>query len=194
MWDARKGQTRDEPLLGHNSSISSVAFSPNGQRLVSGSYGRTVRVWDVAIGRAIEQHFDAHARPIHSVAFSPDGLRIASGSEMEIGPPAVISYRILKVWDSQGSRTFGDSFQEHHTASVHSIAFSPDGRWVVSGSADNTLRLWDVESGQPIEDPLRGHTASVLSVAFCYDGRQIVSGSSDKTLRLWDAASGQAVG
>jgi len=73
------------------------------------------------------------------------------------------------------------------------VAFSPVGRRLVSGSDDNTLRLWEA-TGQPIGPPLQGHTNSVRSVAFSPDGRRLVSGSSDETLRLWDAASGKTIG
>jgi hypothetical protein len=67
------------------------------------------------------------------------------------------------------------------------VAFSPDGRRLVSGSWDKTLRLWDAATGKPIGPPLQGHTNSVTSVAFSPDGRRLVSGSDDNTLRLWDA-------
>jgi WD40 repeat protein len=66
------------------------------------------------------------------------------------------------------------------------VAFSSDGKRIVSGSDDKTLRLWDATTGQPIGPPLQGHTESVTSVAFSPDGRRIVSGSDDNTLRLWD--------
>jgi WD40 repeat protein len=77
-----------------------------------------------------------------------------------------------------------------HADSVASAAFSPDGRRIVSGSADKTLKVWDAATGQETLT-LKGHAAPVHSVAFSPDGRRIVSGSADKTLRLWDAATGQ---
>ncbi|MBC1270553.1 hypothetical protein GNF07_26250, partial [Trichormus variabilis FSR] len=75
---------------------------------------------------------------------------------------------------------------------VKSVAFSPDGQRIVSGSWDNTLRLWNV-NGQPIGQPLIGHEGAVNSVAFSPDGQCIVSGSWDNTLRLWDV-NGQPIG
>lgn len=81
-----------------------------------------------------------------------------------------------------------------HGNSVHSVTFSPDGKYILSGSSDNTLRIWDAISGKAVTPPLRGHKSSILSVAFSRDGKRIVSGSKDNTLRLWDANTGKAIG
>jgi WD40 repeat protein len=78
---------------------------------------------------------------------------------------------------------------------VLSVAFSPDGKRVVSGSEDKTIRIWDAQTGHPVLEPLEGHTDLVLSVAFSPDGKRVVSGSGsdDKTIRIWDAQTGHPV-
>ena len=80
-----------------------------------------------------------------------------------------------------------------HTAEVYSVAFSPDGAGIASGSRDETIRLWDAKTGVAIGEPLRGHTRPVESVAFSPDGARIASGSGDTTIQLWDAKTGAAI-
>ncbi|KIM28362.1 hypothetical protein M408DRAFT_329458 [Serendipita vermifera MAFF 305830] len=81
-----------------------------------------------------------------------------------------------------------------HTDDVTSTSFSLDGKRIVSGSADKTVRVWDAETGQAVGAPLQGHSDVVTSVAFSPNSKRIVSGSDDKTVRLWDAETGQTVG
>ena len=115
------------------SPVISVAFSPDGRRIVSGSGDNTLRLWDAATGKPIGSPLQGHDAYVNSVAFSPDGRRIVSGS----------NDKTLRLWDAATGKPIGSPLQGH-TSLVRSVAFSPDGRRIVSGSVDKTLRLWDV--------------------------------------------------
>ena len=167
----------------HQDAVTSVAFSPDGRRIVSGSTDNTLRLWDANTGKAIGAPLQGHGGLVNSVAFSPDGRRIVSGS----------TDNTLRLWDANIGKALGAPLQGHE-GPVTSVAFSPDGRRIVSGSSDNTLRLWDVTTGEAINVSQQEHKGAVMSVAFSPDGRRIASGSFDKTLRLWDATTGQPIG
>lgn len=82
---------------------------------------------------------------------------------------------------------------EGHKSGVRTVAYSPDGTHVVSGSSDKTIRIWDVETGESVGESLRGHTGEILSIVYSSNGRHIVSGSSDKTIRIYDAETGSTL-
>ncbi len=169
VWDAASGAEL-ACLRGHTGGVWSVATSPDGRRILSGSYDQTVRVWDAASGAELAC-LRGHTGGVMSVATSPDGRRILSGSDD----------RTVRVWDADSALP----------PSRHRLgrerATSPDGRRVFSGSLDVTVRVWDAANGAELAC-LRGHTGTVTSVAAFPDGRRIVSGSYDGGGR--DAASG----
>ncbi|KIN97760.1 hypothetical protein M404DRAFT_159515, partial [Pisolithus tinctorius Marx 270] len=183
VWDAERGVQIGSPLEGHTKSVTSVAFSPDGKRIVSGSGDKSVRVWDAERGVQIGSPLEGHTDLVYSVAFSPDGKRIVSGSRD----------KTVRVWDAERGVQIGSPL-EGHTKSVTSVAFSPDGKRIVSGSRDKTVRVWDADRGVQIGSHLEGHTEQVFSVAFSPNGKWIVSGSRDKTVRVWDAERGVQIG
>jgi WD40 repeat protein len=164
-------------LSGHSESVNSVAFSPDGRLLASGSGDWTIKLWDVATGSEVRT-LRGHTGGVNSVAFSPDGRLLASSSGE------------IKLWDVASGREVRTL--SGHTNGVTSVAFSPDGRLLASSSDDKTIKLWDVATGSEVRT-LTGHTDHVWSVAFSPDGRLLASGSLDHTIKLWDVASGREV-
>ncbi|KAK3360107.1 HET-R [Lasiosphaeria hispida] len=173
-WDACL-----QTLEGHRGWVQSVAFSPDGQRLASGSRDETIKIWDPASGQCL-QTLQGHRGSVRSVAFSPDGQRLASGSDDET----------IKIWDPASGQCL--QTLQGHRDSVQSVAFSPDGQRLASGSGDETIKIWDPASGQCLQT-LQGHRDWVRSVAFSPDGQRLASGSDDKTIKIWDPASGQCL-
>jgi WD40 repeat protein len=148
-----------------------VAFSPDGQTIVSGSKDKTLKLWDTS-GNFLDT-LSGHQDDVTAVAFSPDGQTIVSGSKD----------KTLKLWNTSGNLL--DTLSGHQEA-IYAVAFSPDGKTIVSGSDDNTLKLWDTSGN--LLDTLSGHQEAIYAVAFSPDGKFILSGSRDKTLKLWNTS------
>ncbi|MDE2832798.1 MAG: hypothetical protein OXN20_21985 [Gemmatimonadota bacterium] len=175
VWLYDMATSRELALLTrHTDRVNVVAFSPDGAKLASGSYDRTVKVWDVATGETITT-LEGHTSWINSVAFSPDGTKLASGSYD----------RTVKVWDVATGANIATLAE--HTDAVNSVAFSPDGT-LVSGSDDFTVKVWDVATGETITT-LAEHWNEVYTVAFSPDGAILASGGENGIVKVWDIAT-----
>ncbi|CAE7160488.1 unnamed protein product [Rhizoctonia solani] len=172
---------------GHTEVVQSVAFSPDGKSVASGSRDKTIRMWDAYSSSSIGGPLKGHSDWVWSVSYSPLGNLIASGS----------GDRTIRLWDTDTGQHSG-TLQGDHT--FLSVAFSPDAKLIASGSSgvpsDPTgcaVQLWDVLSKKAAPKPFQGHTRSVESVAFSSDGTRLVSGSSDSTIRVWDVERGVTI-
>jgi WD40 repeat protein len=165
-----------------------VAFSPDGRHIVSASdhldnlkLWEALKLWETASGRLFRTFYE-HGNVfeiIGSVAFSPDGNYIVYSHNEAL--------KLLETASGRLVRTFNG-----HDELVTSVAFSMDGKNIVSSSWDKTLKLWETESGRLVRT-FEGHKDSVFSVAFSPDGKNIVSSSRDEPLKLWETESGQPI-
>jgi WD40 repeat protein len=177
-----KGVWREVATLrGHEDSVYSVAFSPDGKFLASGSVDTTVKVWEVGSWREVATLRGHGDYLVYSVAFSPDGKFLASGS----------GDKTVKVWEV-GRWWWEVATLMGHKNVVDSVAFSPDGKFLASGSGDKTVKVWEVGSWREVAT-LRGHEDSVYSVAFSPDGKFLASGSVDTTVKVWEIGSWREV-
>ncbi|KAG9096378.1 hypothetical protein FS749_008612 [Ceratobasidium sp. UAMH 11750] len=213
IWDAHTGQMLGKPLVGHANGINSVACAPDGARIVSGSADNTIRIWDAHTGHMVCTPLKGHDASVNSVTYAPDGVRIISGSNgrsiciwdaytnlaNSVAPPSAGKYlfstirTIGHLWSSLGDTSTPTS-RKYRTRGISSVAYSPNGIHIASGSGENTICIWNVVTGQIIGKPLVGHTDIVKSITYAPDGTHIVSGSGDSTIRIWDAHTGQALG
>jgi len=166
-------------LDGHQQTVNTVQFSPDGKYLVSASDDHTLRVWDIKNGGSIF-NYERHQSAVISAAFSPDSQNIASGSEDQS----------IHLWNARYGNV--KHVFNGHSGAVSSLDFSPDGRFIVSGSFDQSICLWDVQSGEA-KKTFKGHQRYVSSVKFSPDNQNIASGSDDKTVRIWNLQKDEAI-
>jgi WD40 repeat protein len=166
-----------QTLTGHSDSVFSVAYSPDGQTLASGSRDHTIKLWNVKTGNLL-QTLKGNSDLGKPLAYNPDGQTLASGS----------LDNTIKLWNLKT----GNLLQTLKGNSVwaNSLAYNPDGKTLASGGADSTIKLWNVKTGNLLQT-LTGHSDSVFSVAYSPDGQTLASGSRDNTIKLWNVKTGK---
>jgi WD40 repeat protein len=176
----------DRTFKGHNGWVTAVAFSPDGRRLASGSWDRTVKFWAVSTGEKLDTVSD-NMKEVQSLAFSRDGRWLATENSSDTTSlrDSRTGQEVRKLPTERPLGAPGSNW-------VYSIAFSPDGRWLASAIDDRTVRIWDVYTGQKVRD-LTGLRRAVVYIAFSPDGRFLATGDDQKTIRIWDPASGEGI-
>jgi WD40 repeat protein len=170
----------------HNSPVSSVAFGPNGKHVASGSYDGVALAWEADTGKEIARI--SHDSLVISLVFNPDAKYVISGGCNKTDKSGSCVQGIASLWEAATGKEVA---YMTHDDFVRSVAFSPDGKYVVSGSYDGTARMWDAATGKEVARMI--HDNAVTSVAFSPDGKYVVSGSYDGTARVWEATTGKEV-
>lgn len=185
IWDVETGTQLAEPWRGHYLSVRSLAFFGSGAYLLSGATDTTLRLWSVNVhntdlGEPLINSWHTDTAPM-ILEYSPDGRHLIAG-DISIG-----------LWNTETGQQIGLDWEGHEWF-ITSAAFSPDGKYVVTGSLDKTLRLWLVETGTQVGEPWEGHTDAVEAVTFSPDGLLVASSGRDNTIRLWNTARGITIG
>ena len=183
IWDAETGEELMS-LIGHENTVDSVRFLPDGQQLLSASWDGTIRRWDLTTGEEVQRYL-VEGASVFMIDLLPNGVQFVSGS----------SDAIIRLWDIES----GEVIREYtgHADPVNGVHVSADGKLLVSASGgwgrnDLTVRLWDVESGELLQT-FAGHGHIVNYARLAPNNKFIISTSWDQTVRMWDVASGEEI-
>jgi WD40 repeat protein len=186
LWDAATG-TMLRTFSGYQNNVMSVAFSPDAKSILTASWDKTAILWDAKTGKKLHT-FEGY----DCAAFSPDGRWVVTGSLDKSATlwDCATGKRLRQFEGDPEARKKRQAFREQ--AEVTAVAFSADGKRVLTGEAGNQAIVWDAETGEQLRT-FKGHRGLVASVAFSPDGKSILTGAWDNTAILWDAATGAKI-
>jgi WD40 repeat protein len=196
VWNLKSGKQMGEDWRDGKSQVWSIALSPDGKKVVSGSDDGAVRLWDIDTCKVIAK-WTGHTNIVVSVCWSRDGLRVLSGS----------NDGTVRQWDVEGEtrdvksrETIFASIKTGHEW-VWAVVYSPDmsliatAGWDLSGTGESTessIRIWDAKTGKLVAT-LRGHTREVTCLAWTKDGKTLISGSYDSSIRTWNTTKWEQI-
>lgn len=156
-----------------------VAFSPNGEDLVSMGMGINLTVWNPMTGKS-RYNLDTEGELIQNISFSVDGKKISGAGFLGV----------IKVWDLESHKLIQKLVG--HVGGVYGTSFSPDGKFLASAGMDQTVRVWDLETGKEVHQ-MKPHDVIVSDVKFSPDGKTLASASWDKTIKLWNTETWELI-
>jgi len=191
IWDIATGQPLGPPLV-HDGPVTVVAFSPDSKLVLTGSIDKTARLWTVATGQPASRPLP-HLGPVLAVAFRPDGKRICTGGIALKTEPNRLGPTVMgeaRIWVMDTGLPDGDVLS--HPEPVRAVAFSPNGRIVLTGAEDSMVRFWMTANSALVCPPLF-QAGAVMQVAFSRDGRLAVTASAtdNGSAMVWEVPGGQ---
>ena len=158
----------------HDAEVVAASFSPDGSKVIAGSWDKTARIWDSVSEKELARL--NHDAEVVAARFSPDGSKVITGSYD----------KTARIWDSAGGKELA---RLNHDERVEAVSFSPDSRKVITGSYDKTARIWDTSTGKELARLEHGEGVEVVN--FNLNGSKVITGSRDKTARIWDMSTGK---
>ncbi|MCP2730707.1 serine/threonine-protein kinase [Limnofasciculus baicalensis] len=164
---------------GETSYVNYLVFSPDGQRIISSSADKKIRIWNLTNGQEISTAIK-HSLPINYFAIGPDWHTVAMGG----------ASNTIEIWNWETGKLI--STLAAHTGAINFLVITPDNNNLISASADKTIKIWDLDTDKPIKT-LTGHSSFVNYVILSPDGKKIISASADKTIKIWDFDTGKEI-
>jgi WD40 repeat protein/serine/threonine protein kinase len=185
LWNAETGEPQESPLAAHTDAIWDAAFSPDGSRLISVSTDRTALLWKVDPLIAFAHPLASNPSDILTLAVSPDGARFATAG----GSDGLDSN--IHIWNT----TSGNELQtlQEHNLYITSLAWTPDGNTLISGSGDGAINIWNLADGTLRQTLQQPNSSQYLLLSVHPNGKLLASGDDDGTLVIWDLATGAQV-
>jgi WD40 repeat protein len=178
LWNLQTGDA--EVLSGHVNPVTVVAFNPNGRTATSGSYSGSLIEWNIHTKRQVDT-LRGHSGTVSTITYSNGCVELESSCTFLMASSG--DDRRILLWDASTGQQL-DEMRHTHTATINSLAFSPDGRLLATTGSDFTVRLLDVQRNRELK-VLNEHTNFVNTIAFSPSGQLIASGSNDKTIKIW---------